>query len=98
MSEPKWLRFIGQEVPPERKTRIWAVFEKDRDVCLGQIRWFGRWRQYAFFTDGEMIFERQCLRDIADFCEAKTKEHRTAGRSSSTQHLEPSTCSPPEAR
>jgi hypothetical protein len=43
---------------------------------LGEVRWFGRWRCYAFYPEPDTLYERQCLRDIADFCEARTREHR----------------------
>jgi hypothetical protein len=44
------------------------------------VRWYGKWRQYAFFPMPNTVFERQCLRDIANFCEAKTRERRQARR------------------
>jgi hypothetical protein len=43
---------------------------------LGWVAWFSRWRKYAFYPKPETVYEEDCLRDIAEFCEAKTKEHK----------------------
>jgi len=45
-------------------------------ASLGEVRWFGRWRCYAFYPFAGTIYERKCLRDIADFCEKETQRHR----------------------
>lgn len=56
---------------------------------LGTVQWLGAWRQYVFLPllrdedDGlftEYVYNPQCLRDIADFTEAQTKEHRAMRR------------------
>lgn len=74
MSEGKYIRFAIAGQKP--KTLIWDVVAKEGDVCLGKILWFGRWRGYAFFPRPEMIFERSCLRDIADFIEYQNTQQR----------------------
>jgi len=51
---------------------------------LGEVKWFGCWRQYAFFPFPGTAYERQCLRDIAEFCETKTKEHRAKRHEATT--------------
>lgn len=86
--ETKYLIFAPLAVRPEMKTRIWAVKPKTGGI-IGTVRWFGPWRQYALFPVMNSIYERQCLRDIADFCERKTKEHRSARKSSTTTDLLP---------
>lgn len=57
------------------KTMVWAVLAKEDLAKLGEVKWFGRWRCYAFFPM-DAIFEQKCLREIADFIEGQTKEHR----------------------
>jgi hypothetical protein len=57
------------------KTVVWAVLAKEDLAKLGEIRWFGSWRCYAFFPM-DAIFEQKCLREIADFIEGQTKAHR----------------------
>jgi hypothetical protein len=81
----KWIRFEEWRRIPERKTQTWIVLSaasKEREE-LGAVKWFGRWRQYAFFPLQRTVFERQCLRDIADFCESETKARRIAASSTS---------------
>jgi hypothetical protein len=54
----------------------WRVDAKDPAVELGYIEWFSRWRKYIFAPLNETVYEQTCLREIAIFCEAATKEHR----------------------
>jgi len=78
----KWIAF--KEVGRKSKTKVFEVRTKapkepymdESGILLGEVCWTGRWRQYAFFPEAGMMFERQCLRDIADFCESETKKHR----------------------
>lgn len=77
MTETKdYLRFDLHDVIKGRKTNVWTVCNKDSNEILGEVRWFGRWRQYAFFPGADLVFEKHCLRRLADFCEARTIEHR----------------------
>ena len=72
----KWLYFtLAHE---GEKTKRWNVCAQDGEILLGTINWLGRWRQYAFFPLPETVFERQCLRDIAEFCEQQTAAWRAA--------------------
>ncbi|KKM91198.1 hypothetical protein LCGC14_1230900 [marine sediment metagenome] len=72
-----YIKFHGPYSSATGKTSIWEVIPKDADhTRIGEVRWFGRWRKYAFFPLSETVFEQVCLRDIADFCETKTKEHK----------------------
>lgn len=49
------------------KTLVWDVRSVRASALLGRIKWFGRWRQYCFFPEGDTIFNRGCLDDIASF-------------------------------
>ena len=72
----KWLYAMELTQPPERKTKRWAICATDGEVELGQIRWFGKWRCYGYFPADETVYEKQCLRAIADFCETQTDKQR----------------------
>ena len=74
MNEPKHIKFV--EGPSKPKTKTWWVVNKYDDTHLGWIGWFVRWRKYSFFPKGGTVYEKDCLRDIADFCEEKTIEHK----------------------
>ena len=78
MSEPRWIRF--DQVKSSRKTFVWDVAAKDGGMILGSVFWYCPWRCYVFgWTAGcDTVYEQRCLRDIADFVEARTKEHKAA--------------------
>jgi hypothetical protein len=69
-----------------KKTKLWEVMTKD-DVkdpggghFLGEVKWFGRWRGYAFFPMPDTIYEHKCLREIADFVQDQTRKHMAGKR------------------
>lgn len=75
-----YIEILFTRSSPTGKTDIFHVRNRENTVLLGAISWFGPWRKYCFYpTPGpeEMVFEWTCLREIADFCESKTKEHRS---------------------
>ena len=72
-----FIEFMRTADSPSGKTKTWQVRPKDTfDEPLGFVRWFGRWRCYSFYPVSGTVFERKCLRDIADFCERETRIHR----------------------
>ncbi len=60
------------------KTKVWDVLSKETNIPLGQVRWFGRWRKYAFFPNNDTVFEPTCLNELAGFCQEQTAEWRKA--------------------
>ena len=66
---------------PKPKTKVWHARVNDDTMpfFLGEIKWFGKWRRYAFSpsTYSETVFDAHCLRIMADFCELQTKQHRS---------------------
>lgn len=46
-----------------RTVRIIVTSKRHLGV-LGEIKWFGRWRQYAFFPEEQTIWNPECLNDI----------------------------------
>jgi hypothetical protein len=62
---------------PGRKTKRFELYAKEgTGALLGCVRWYGAWRCYSFFPEPSTLFERTCLREIADFLEDLTKAHR----------------------
>ena len=78
----KWISFELDGDSDSGKTSIWSVYSNSTkageadEVFLGTIKWFGRWRKYAFFPEPELVFEEECMRDIATVIEQATREHR----------------------
>ena len=61
------------------KTNIYEV-QNIHGASLGRITWFGAWRKYTFNpATGALLFDVDCLRQIADWLEEKTIEHRKKG-------------------
>lgn len=73
----EYIRFVEQLFQPtNRKTKIYEVRSITTDVVLGEIKWFGRWRQFCFYPRENTIFNRDCLQKIARECEIKTFKQR----------------------
>lgn len=63
---------------PKAKTKVWWILNRYDHGHLGWIAWYSHWRKYSFTPNGGSVYEEKCLREIADFCEKKTKEHKAA--------------------
>lgn len=63
----KYLEFVVIGLKP--KTMVVGVYSKKSGNILGEIKWFGRWHQYAFFPKSETVFNTECLSDIQSFIE-----------------------------
>lgn len=80
-----WIKF--EEVAPKKKTRVWLVMPTKCDdlagaLPIGAVAWYGPWRKYSFFPAPGSVFEQDCLRQIAEFCEGQTKAHKTLAQTS----------------
>lgn len=74
-----WIELVDLGVPKGRKTKRWEVRSRQGASVLGYLQWFSPWRRYCFYPDAYAVFEQDCLREIADFIEAKTTEHKQRG-------------------
>lgn len=63
--EFKWINI--SETFDTGKTKVFYVAAKNSTGFLGQIKWYGPWRKYAFFPEPNTIFETDCLTDITNF-------------------------------
>lgn len=73
-----WVDFKDVGSSPSGKTRIWQVVTTydGGGVVLGQIRWHGAWRKYAFFPATGTLYEPTCLRDIAEFIDRQMSQRK----------------------
>lgn len=76
----KWINFIDGGTSETGKTRLWHVVTKDGSSVIGIIHWYGPWRKYCFSPHAKTVYEQDCLRSIADFCERQTIAHRSTGK------------------
>lgn len=70
-----WFGVIRREVRG-RKTPLFVLINKSSQTAIGEIKWYGRWRQYCFFPDEATVWSDGCLADVRDFL-AKLKEAET---------------------
>jgi len=68
-----YIHFVDSGTTMYGLTRIWLV-KTLAGGSLGEIRWYAPWRKYCFYPQSETVFDKGCLRDIADFCENRTEE------------------------
>jgi len=76
-----WINFEYAGLSNSGKTLEWRVQPAgapELAACIGIVKWYAPWRKYAFMPYSNTVFEQDCLRDIADFCERRTKEHKEA--------------------
>jgi hypothetical protein len=52
---------------PGHKTKYFTVINKRYGSSLGDILWYGPWRQYIFEPKGSCVFSGGCLKDITSF-------------------------------
>lgn len=71
----EYLRFQRVQDSPSGKTQVWLVMTYYGDP-LGVIRWFVRWRQYAFEPEANRVFNPGCLDTISANAAYLTKQHR----------------------
>ena len=70
-------RLWEADQPRSKKTKVIRVYNKRTMYQLGEIRWFANWRQYVFAPRPNTVFNKGCLSEIADYCEALMKEKRS---------------------
>jgi len=65
---------------PTAKTTAWSCRNTSSGTEMGQVRWYGPWRQYCFFPVPNTVYSEGCLSDITDFLEQlKTARRKTSG-------------------
>jgi len=84
VKKKSWIIF--KSLPPSGKTEWWSVLTL-AGVDIGTVKWHAAWRQYTFWPLAYTVFERQCLRDIAEFCEAETAKRRTLPKLTAEQKV-----------
>ena len=83
MSEHSDIAFAGDHITifslppgsPRTVTKLWSVVAEGGSV-LGMIKWYAPWRKYAFFPFTDTLYEEVCMREIANFIEHRTHDHR----------------------
>ena len=78
----EWCAFRDERPSKSGKTKIWSVQSatskdgEDSFYELGTVQWYGAWRKYAFYPAPQTLYEHDCLRQIANFCERESRIQR----------------------
>jgi len=74
-----YIVFIDHGIPKHMKTHVfsvWTLVENWIGAKLGEVRWYGPWRKYAF--DANCKLEEVCMDDISEFIMGQTMAHKEA--------------------
>lgn len=74
-----WVLFENERRTKSRLTCIWDVNTRD-GTPLGEVRWFTSWRRYVFIPRSGSLYEQDCLRVLAEFCERQTNLNKQFAR------------------
>jgi hypothetical protein len=74
IKETTYLRFIDKEL--RQKTKMVGVVNIHHDEEIGEIKWFGRWRQYCFYPSSNTIWNTECLKEIYDIIKDLMNERK----------------------
>jgi hypothetical protein len=55
-----------------RVTKVWKASSAS-GTFLGRVKWWAHWRRYCFFPAPELLFDCNCLWDLADFVKQQTE-------------------------
>lgn len=72
--EYKWIYF--SPLVFTGKTTVYNCYNKEYQSLLGQVKWYGGFRKYSFFPEPNIVFETQCLKDIASFLDKLMLERK----------------------
>lgn len=74
-TEYQYIRFDDYS-DPKAKTRRFMCLAKNGDAYLGEVGWYGPWRQYCFFPASDTIFNKGCMEDICHFIQQLMDERK----------------------
>lgn len=58
------------------KTQLWRCQNIEHGDKLGQIQWYGPWRQYCFVCCSGVVLSAGCLKDVQVFIERLMEAHK----------------------
>ncbi len=89
--------FESQVGASKRVTKVWSCQSKAGSI-LGFVRWWAHWRRYCFFPERDMLFDANCLWDIADFVAGSTTEQKEIQKQRKGRYIDSDPCAPGDPR
>ncbi len=79
MSRPtnQYLRFHETQQKGKKTKEVYVLASRN-DAWLGEIKWYGPWRCYAFFPGAQTVFNHGCLKTINEYIEQLMDERKKA--------------------
>ena len=68
------IRNIGKKLP------VYEVYSKFNNALLGEVQWYGAWRQYVFAPTQivSTIWSHDCLTDLSSFIQLLMRQWKEA--------------------
>jgi hypothetical protein len=61
----KYINFV--KIADKPKTSVWSCRANRSGLELGEIKWYGPWRQYCYFPTCAAVYSVGCFEDINHF-------------------------------
>jgi hypothetical protein len=74
LKETKYLLFAVNCV--KGKTKVIDIVNLHHHEVIGEIKWFGWWRQYCFFPIAETVWNPKCLDDVQSVIKELMEERK----------------------
>ena len=60
------------------KTRTYTIRSRSRGDVLAIVKWYGAWRQYTMEPLYHTVWNKDCLREVAEFLDGLMEQRRSA--------------------
>lgn len=84
VKENKHIAIFLTDLMPQRKTSVYAIFNKNEHGILGVVQWCSPWRQYCFYPEDGYTWSTSCLDTVVEFIKEINKTHKVK---SGPQHM-----------
>jgi NADH:ubiquinone oxidoreductase subunit len=72
-----YLKFEDRGTSDSGKTKRWVVLNSLSNAALGWVQWYSGFRKYVYEGLPGTKYDAGCMREIANFIEAKTIDHKS---------------------
>ncbi len=76
MKETKYLKFYYGKSDSGKTVVVKIVSINPAVGWLGEVKWFSRWRQYAFFPYEGTVWNRECMADVTGVIDRLMEDRR----------------------